>query len=238
MDGTSSMSGMYVFPFPLIPPFLSILTHPPQEDVLPRRHPINRLPPLPIMGPLLHRSRHRSMYWVIRDCDRGEVLGGLAARSHDSLAKRVSFPPCPCFSESFMLTDLYSALRRLANASSSEYKQTPRGDVIPAYNPSTTSTTEKPSPANTDSPQDEIMPVLSSNPSSTSSATQRRLPPSTATPTERPQAPPPSYLPRTVVRAMTDRARPDRYSIPFIWRNELARGGLMFVTRALSYVLM
>ena len=130
-----------------------------------------------------------------------------------------------------------SALRRLAGASSPDYKQPARTlDASPAYNPSsstTSSTSAEEKPLTNPLAQDEIMPVLSGRNDSTSSSstTTHRRPPAAV-------AAPPSYLPATVVRAMTDPARRDRYSIPFIWRNELARGGLMFLTRLLSYVLM
>ncbi|GHJ89251.1 hypothetical protein NliqN6_5653 [Naganishia liquefaciens] len=135
------------------------------------------------------------------------------------------------------------ALRRLAAVSATDSKQPARTlEASPAYDPSS-STSSSTSSTNAEKPltdplaQDEIMPVLSARNDSTSSSstTTHRRPPAAVAAAA---APPPSYLPATVVRAMTDPARRDRYSIPFIWRNELARGGLMFLTRLLSYVLM
>lgn len=124
-----------------------------------------------------------------------------------------------------------SALRRLASSSNID-KSPIATDVSPSYHSTSSATSEKlgPNPTPLESGSDEMVPVLDD--AAHVGTTQRRTAAAALPP------PPPSYLPTTVIRAMTDPSRRDRYSIPFIWRNELARGGLTFFTRLLGYVLM
>ncbi|KAI5451296.1 hypothetical protein NCC49_001892 [Naganishia albida] len=130
------------------------------------------------------------------------------------------------------------ALRRLATSTTTD--KPPVHATTPSY--ASSSTVEEKLGAPSPAQQEEttrIVPVLHgpSPGADNAGVTHRLASRAVETPTPGP-APPPSYLPQTVVRALTDPSRRDRYSIPFIWRNELARGGLTFVTRLLGYVLM
>ncbi|KAJ9101115.1 hypothetical protein QFC21_003333 [Naganishia friedmannii] len=140
------------------------------------------------------------------------------------------------------------ALRRLtstqsssSSASSSSYKQpAPQDETIPAYNASrshTASSLEKRMPSGLEN--SEIAPVLLSDDLVSTSA-QTSRPPTGITTTAAAATTPtgPTYLPGALVSALTNPSRKNRYSVPFIWQNDLTRGLLMFCTKGLQYLLM